>query len=317
VINNYIAANTVVHFAPGTYSVSNIVPKPGMKILGAGKDVTVFVWDGSPQMAMILAYGGATGIVISDLTLNGQQDVRGSTTMAINAVDCNNFTVRNVRVTNFKGGPTSEGFPLAIFCDTTSVTGALIEYCEVDHCYRGTPLTSSIGATLLSFGHGGSGDATTRIMGTIQYNYIHDCPNVQALGGGGTNSIYQGNFIVGCEKGWYRDVYLANGTQVINNQFLNCSHFGIVASSNASGVDDPSSACDGLIITNNIITMDPSVAVPVAGVLIVGQYITNTQVWGNSVTKDTATSIQYGFNITSPGSVVHDNSASPGFTNVP
>lgn len=317
VINNKIPDNTVVHFAPGNYLVSSLTPKNGMKFLGAGKNLTNFFWDGSPQMAMILAYGGRTGIVVSDLTFNGQQDIRGSTPMAINAVDCNDFTVRNVRVTNFKGSATAEGFPLAIFCDTTSVTGALIEYCEVDHCYRGTPLTSSIGATLLSLGHGGAGDPTTRIAGTIQYNYIHDCPNVQALGGGGTNSIYQGNLVVGCQKGWYRDVYLANGTQVINNQFLNCTNFGIVASSNASGVDDPSSACDGLIVANNVITMDPSITVPVAGVLIIGQYVTNTQVWGNSVTKDTATSIQYGFNITSPGSIVHDNSASFGFTNIP
>jgi hypothetical protein len=316
-INNYIPANTVVHFAPGSYSVSNIVPKAGMKLLGAGKDVTNFFWDGSPQMAMILAYGGATGIVISDLTLNGQQDVLASPPMAINAVDCNDFTVRNVRVTNFKGGTSSEAFPLGIFCDTTSVTGALIEYCEVDHCYRGTPLTSTIGATLLSFGHGGSGDPTTRIVGTIQYNYIHDCPHTQGLGGGGTNSVYQGNVIIGCNTGWYRDVYLASGPQVINNQFLNCTYFGIVASSNASGVDDPSSACDGLIVANNTITMDPTITEPVSGILIIGQYVTNTQVYQNSVTKSTATWIQYGFNITGPGSVVHDNSASPGFTNIP
>jgi hypothetical protein len=317
VINNYIPANSVVHFAPGNYSVSNIVPKAGMKLLGAGKDVTNFFWDGSPQTAMILAYGGASGIVISDLTLNGQQDVRPSPPMAINAVDCNNFTVRNVRVTNFKGGTGSEAFPLAVFCDTTSVTGALIEYCELDHCYRGTPASSSIGATLLSFGHGGAGNASTRISGTIQYNYIHDCPHVQGIGGGGTNSVYQGNLIVGCDTGWYRDVYLASGSQVINNRFLDCKSFGIVASSNASGVDDPSSACDGLIIANNTVTMDPSISVPVAGVLVIGSYVTNTQVWGNTVEKDTATWIQYGFNITSPGSIVHDNSASPGFTNVP
>jgi hypothetical protein len=236
--------------------------------------------------------------------------------MAINAVDCNNFTVRNVRVTNFRGAPTAEGFPLAIFCDTISVTGGLIEYCEVDHCYRGTPPTSSIGATLVSFGHGGSGDPTTRVSGTIQYNYIHDCPTTQALGGGGTNSIYQGNVAIGCNIGWYRDVYLANNTQVINNQFLNCKSFGVAASSNASGIDDPGSACNGLVIANNTITMDPTIDEPVAGILTVGSYVTNTQINQNSVTKDTATSIQYGINAATPGSVVHDNVISPGFTNI-
>jgi hypothetical protein len=316
VIDNKIPGNTVVHFAPGNYSVSNITPKPAMKIMGAGRNATNFIWNGEKQYAMISAFGGADGMEVSDLTIDGQQNVWGTTPMAVNAFDCNNVRIRNVRVTNIRGG-LSEAFPLAVFSGNDSVTGALIEYCEVDHCYRGTPLTSSIGATLLGFAHGGGGDPTTRVTGIVQYNYVHDCPNVQALGGGGTDSIYQGNLVVGAEKGWYRDAFLASRTQVINNQFIMCTHYGIVASSNASGTDDPSSACDNLLIENNIITLDPSITVPVAGVLIIGQYVTDTQVWGNSVTKDTATSIQYGFNITSPRSSVHDNSASEGFTNIP
>lgn len=317
-ISNVIPSNTIIHFTAGNYSVSGLALKPGTKFLGAGKDVTTFFWDGEPNPnSLLLAYNGAAGIVISDLTLNGQQDVWGSTPGAINAHDCNDFTIRNVRVTNFKGSSTSEAFPLVIFCDMTTVTGALIEYSEVDHCYRGTPANWPIGATLLGLGHGGGGDPNARIIGTIQYNYIHDCPAVQALGGGGTNSIYQGNVVVGAEKGWYRDVYPASGSQVINNQFLNCAYFGIVASSNASGVDDPTAACDGLIIANNTITMDPTTTVPVAGILIVGSYVTNTQIFGNSVTKSTATFIQYGLNIVGPGSIVYGNWASPGFTNVP
>jgi hypothetical protein len=312
-INNVIPANTVVHFAPGNYSVSNLTPKLGMKFLGAGKDVTNFFWNGEPQASMISSYGGAHGAEISDLTLNGQQDVWGVTPMAVVTFDCNDVKVRNVRVTNFKGGQ-SEAFPISIFCETVSVTGAVIENCEIDHFIPG-----SRGGTLLGLGHGGGGDPTARVSGIVQNNYIHDCPGlgIQGIHGGGTNSVYQGNVVVGVDKGWYRDSFLASGSQVINNHFLNCTHYGIVSSSNASGVDDPNNACDGLIVANNTITMDPTISVPVAGVLMVGSYVTNTQVYGNSVDKNTATWIQYGFNITSPTSIVHDNSASPGFTNIP
>jgi hypothetical protein len=313
VINNYVPSNTVVHFAAGNYSVSNLTPKLGMKFLGAGKDATNFFWNGEPQSGMISSYGGAHGAEISDLTLNGQQDVWGVTPMAVITFDCNDVKIRNVHVTNFKGGQ-SEAFLVSIFCETISVTGAVIENCEIDHFIPGTR-----GGTLLGLGHGGGGDPAARVSGIVQNNYIHDCPGlgIQGIHGGGTNSVYQGNVVVGVDKGWYRDSFLASGSQVINNHFLNCTHYGIVSSSNASGIDVPNNACDGLTVTNNTITMDPTISVPVAGVLVVGSYVTNTQVYGNSVDKNTAIWIQYGFNIASPTSIVYSNTASPGFTNVP
>jgi hypothetical protein len=309
-VNNVIPPNTVIHFVAGNYHVSNLTPKAGVKLLGAGKDATNLLWDGTPQFAMIVNWRGGDGIEISDLTLNGQQDVRGITPMAVNTFDCNDVKIRNVRVTNFKGG-TSEAFPLMIFCEGSSVTGAVIESCEVDHFVSGTG-----GATLLGFGHGGAGDPTARAIGTVQNNYIHDCPGVQALGGGGTNSVFQGNLVVGADKGWYRDSYPISGSQVINNQFINCTHYGIVATSNASGTDDSRNGCDRLIVSNNIITMDPAITEAVTGVLISGNYVTNTQVSGNSVTKSNANRYQYGFLLTGPGTVAHDNYASPGFTNI-
>ena len=121
---------------------------------------------------------------------------------------------------------------------------------------------------------------------------------------------------MGADKGWYHDSWPVNGSQVINNQFINCTHYGIVATSNASGTDDSRNGCDGLIVSNNIITMDPAITEPVAGVLISGNYVTNTQVSGNSVTKSNANQYQYGFLLTGPGTVAHDNYASPGFTNI-
>jgi len=265
---------------------------------------------------MIVNWGGGNNITVSDLTLNGRQDIFGTTPNAIDFFDCNNVIIRNVRITNFKSSPTAEGFPLSIFCGNTSVTGEVIEYCEVDHFVRGTPLSYSVGATLLGLGHGGGGDPTSTVSGTVQYNYIHDCPNVQAIAGGGTNSLYQGNLVVGAEKGWYHDTYRISGSQVINNQFLNCSYFGIVSSSNASGVDDPNNGCDGLVVANNTVTMDPTITVPVSGISLGKNYVTNSQVYGNSVTKSTATYTQYGFLLTGPGTIAHDNYASPGFTNI-
>jgi hypothetical protein len=212
---------------------------------------------------------------------------------------------------------TSEGFPLEIFCQAASVTGAAIEYCEVDHFVRGTPLTWQIGATLLGLGHGGGGSPSTTISGNVRYNYIHDCPNVQALGGGGSNSVYDGNVVIGADKGWYRDSYKVSGSQITNNQFLNCTHYGLVSTSHANGIEDPNNGCDNLTVTNNVVTMDPSISEPVAGISVVGTYVTNSQVWGNSVTKDTATWTQYGYILTGPGTIAHDNSASLGFSNQP
>jgi hypothetical protein len=310
-MSNAIPANTVVHFARGNYSVSNLTPKTGVQLLGTGKNVTNFLWDGEPQLAMISAYGGSDGVLVSDLTLNGQQDVWGATPEAVNIYDSNNVAIRNVRVTNFKGGA-SEGFPLVIFCGTISVTGELIENCEVDHYVSGGPK----GASLLGLGHGGGGDPTSTVSGIVQNNYIHDCPGVQGIAAGGTNSVYQGNLVVGADKGWYHDSYRISGSQVIKNQFLNCTHFGIVSNSSAGGIDNPSDGCDGLIVANNIVTMDPTITVAVCGVGLGQTYVTNSQVWGNSVTKTNANQWEYGYLITGPGSIVHNNYASPGFTNI-
>jgi hypothetical protein len=312
-MNNVIPVNTVVHFVAGNYHVSNLAPKAGVKLLGAGKDMTNFIWDGTggtTNASMIISWGGADGASVSDLTLNGQQDIWGATPMAVVFFDSNNVTIRNVRATNFKGGA-NEAFPVMQFAESISVTGALIENCEVDHFVSG-----SGGATLLGFGHGGSGSDANHITGIAQNNYIHDCPGVQGLGGGGTNSLYQGNLVVGADKGWYHDAWPISGSQVINNQFINCTHYGIDATSNASGTDDPKNGCDGLIVSNNIITMDPAITEAVAGVSATGIHVTNTQVSGNGVTKGNANSYQYGFLLTGPGTVAHDNYASPGFSNI-
>ena len=309
-MNNVIRANTIVHFAAGNYHVSILILKPGVKLLGAGKDITDFLWDGTPQLAMIYSHGGAHGALVSDLSLNGQQDISGATPMAITIFDSNNVTLRNIRATNFKGGA-NEAFLVTQFAQSISVTGAVIENCEVDHFVSGPG-----GATLLGFGHGGSGSGAHRITGTVQNNYIHDCPRVQALNGGGTNSLYQGNLVVGADKAWYHDTYPVSGSQIMNNQFLNCTHYGIVTTSNAGGTDNPDNGCDGLIIANNIVTMDPAITEPVAGISATGNHVTNTQVSGNSVTKSNANRYQYGFYLTGPGTVAHDNYSSPGFTNI-
>jgi hypothetical protein len=309
-MNNVIPANTVVHFVAGNYLVSTLNPKAGVMLLGAGKDITNFLWDGTPQVAMIYSYGGAHGALVSDLTLNGQQDVWGATPMAITIFDSNNVTLRNVRATNFKGGA-GEAFPIAQFDQSISVTGAVIESCEVDHFVSG-----SGGATLLGLGHGGAVTPTS-VTGIVRNNYVHDCPGVQAFGsGGGTNCVFEGNLSVGADKGWYHDTNPLIGSQIKNNQFINCTHYGIVTTSAASGTDEPNNSSDRLIIANNIVTMDPSITEAVAGISATGNHVTNTQVSGNSVTKSNANQYQYGFSLTGPGTIAHDNYASPGFTNI-
>jgi hypothetical protein len=309
-MNNVVHPNTIVHFAAGDYHVSTLTLKSGVKLLGAGKDITNFLWHGTSQLGMIYSFGGAHGALISDLTLNGQQDIWGATPMAVSIFDSNNVTLRNIRATNFKGGA-NEAFLVTQISQSISVTGALIENCEVDHFVSGPG-----GATLLGFVHGGGGSGANRITGTVQNNYIHDCPGVQGLNGGGTNSLYQGNLVVGTFAGWYHDAWPVNGSRVINNQFINCTHMGIVATSDAGGVDDPNNGCDGLIVANNIVTLDPSVTSDMYGVWLRGVHVTNAQVSGNSVTKATANRWQYGYLLTGPGTIAHDNYASPGFTNV-
>ncbi len=140
---------------------------------------------------------------------------------------------------------------------------------------------------------------------------------MQALNGGGSNTIYQGNYVVGAEKGWYHDTWPVSGSQVINNQFLNCTHYGIVATSNASGTDNANNGCDALTVSGNTITMDPSVMVPVAGVLLSGKYVSNSTVTANNITKTTAVWTQYGYNVTGPNPTLQNNQTSAGFTNIP
>ena len=62
--------------------------------------------------------------------------------------------------------------------------------------------------------------------------------------------------------------------------------------------------------------MDPAITEAVAGISATGNHVTNTQVSGNSVTKSNANQYQYGFSLTGPGTIAHDNYASPGFTNI-
>jgi hypothetical protein len=94
---NVIPENTVIHFAAGNYNVSNLGLKRGFKLMGAGKDVTNFLWDGESQLAMISCYSG-DGVEVSDLTLNGQQDRWGVTPNGINTYDCNDVRIHKWRM---------------------------------------------------------------------------------------------------------------------------------------------------------------------------------------------------------------------------
>lgn len=311
-MNNTIPANTVVHFVAGNYQVSNLALKQGVQILGAGKDVTNFLWDGESQVAMISSNGGAHSALVSDLTLNGQQDAWGQTPVAITIFDSNNVIIRNVRATNFRGG-NSEAFLVTQFGQDISVTGALIESCEVDHFVSGPG-----GTTLLGFAHGGSGSPNNRISGIVQNNYIHDCPGAQALNGGGSNSIYQGNLVIGAATAWYHDTFPASDTQILNNQFLDCTHYGIAATSSAGGTDQQFDSYDGLIVQGNIITLDPTVVTDMYGVAMWGNYITNLQVIDNTVIKAAVFNGQFGFSIgCGPGLVEYGNQATAGLWNTP
>ncbi len=161
-VNNQLGTNVIIHFAPGDYKVSSLTPKAGVQFLGAGKDLTRLLWDGESVQALFSSYGPSDGTLISDLTLDGQQNLWGATPMAVTIFDSKNVTLRNLRVTNFRGS-TFEAFLVTLFAQTKSITGCLIEYCEVDHFY-----VTPNGATLLGFAHGGSGSASHTISGSVQ-----------------------------------------------------------------------------------------------------------------------------------------------------
>ena len=309
-----VPAFSTVHLAPGTYTVSGITGQLGLKLRGAGKDVTVLQWNGimPDGRAMIYSQSGAHGMEVSDMTLDGQQNLYGETPLAINFFDSNDVKIQNIRATNFRGGA-FEAFLVTLFCGSTTVTGGLIDGCEVDHFYRGTG-----GSTLLGLQHGGGGSLTNRIHGAVTNNYIHDCPFVQGLDGGGTRSLYQNNVVDGCWLGLNHDTALVDDSYILNNQFLNCGHYGINLRTDAGGPDMATNACNGFVVANNLVTLNAGITGDTAGVLIQGAYNTNVQVYGNTVKKDAVTGPwQYAFYVsTGPGLAVGPNDASPGLSSV-
>jgi hypothetical protein len=304
-INSVIAEQTLIHLLAGVFHVIELAPKAGHRLVGAGKYATTFL--GVSGEGMIRSWGGAHGAQVTDLTMDG-----GATNaFAVQFFDANDVLVRNVRATNFKNKPVGESFTVAIFAQGMSPVGLLFDHVEIDNYIGGAG-----GATLLQFGHGGSGDPQHLCTGVIQGCYIHDCPLVQAIGMGARNSVIKGNLVVNCVNGAYWDSWPTINVQVLENFFLNCRHMGIIANGRASGHDDPINSSEGLVIADNVVAINDALESDCCGVGISGSYVKNTQVLRNQVIKNSIFgNWQKGFDLEAPGTVAADNFASPGLVN--
>lgn len=305
-INDQIPEGVLIHLLGGTFHVSELAPKAGMKLVGAGKNATVFFGVGGE--GLVRSWGGANGAAVSDLTMNGQ----GMTAFAVQFFDSNDVVVRNIRVTNFRGLPAGESFVVHCFAQSMSPSGLMFERVEIDG-YVGGPG----GATLIGFGHGGGGDPQNMCTGVIQGCYLHDSPGVQAGFMGGRNCIIRGNLVERCLRGAYWDTWPMVGCQVIENFFLQCPGGGVTMNGHAGGHEDPNNATEGVVIADNVVELPDAETEAVVGISVAGQYVKNTLVARNQVIKNVvAGNWQRGYQLEPPTTVARDNYASPGLFNV-
>ena len=164
---NSFAANTTIHFGPGTFQISGFKDlattswvKSGMKIYGSGVDVTTLQMVSasmadSHYYAIGHPYAQTTSNLadyfeVSDLTIDCNLAAAGATT-ACGAVRLlgNHARVRRVKVINWgrKGGAVSECFVLAMLtADPASGVTAVVG-CGIEECIAVTPGAADVGPT--------------------------------------------------------------------------------------------------------------------------------------------------------------------------
>lgn len=308
--------NETVHLAAGTYSLAPItITGDNFKLLGAGKDKSTIQWDGtgiSTSNTALIYVTTADGFEASGLTIDGRSDAYANTpTRGIISDSGNNVTYRYVRVTRLDYTTVNyELFPLGILTGSdASVTGAVIENCEVDHIDGY--------ATGIVFGYNGV-DPTQTVTGVMRGNYVHDSPTINGIGlGGSRNCVITGNRVIGANAGFNRDSAIGENDLITNNHFTGCHQYGLIWTCRANGTDDATAASKGLIIEGNTISVTGE-RNDTAIINVSGSYLTNTSILNNDLTcTGTPNKYMYGMQLDriGTGTVVRDNRETAGMSN--
>jgi hypothetical protein len=264
------AANTRVHLGPGTFATQGYYdgaasgygwqPKPAMKIIGSGIDVTTIQLAASLPTNNVhyfaighaLSTGTAPNQVanpmdfceVSDLTIDSNLAGQGSNTVACGAVRLfgNHARIRRVKAKNWGNKlPSNLGFVLAVIVADPDTNAAMID-AGIEDCVALTPATSTTRDVLILHAGGKDYDATNQLesygAGPFIRNCFVDCDPTGSLGANVSTDyhrFFRGLSMSSCKGGviegnqvhntWYGGPYLtkwsARSITVRNNFYKN------------------------------------------------------------------------------------------------
>src|SRR6266516_1761374 len=189
-LNNF-SANTRVHMGPGPFQTNGYAdgvgggwqPKPGMKIVGSGIDVTTLQLAATSSNAHFYAIGHALSsstldyFEVSDLTIDCNLAGHSGASVACGAVRVmgNHARVRRIKVINW--GTKSSTRPCFVIGVVTAdppsgVTG--VTDCGIEECMAVTPGSGNVGPVTLLHA-GGIESAATNVTGLGIGPFIRNC----------------------------------------------------------------------------------------------------------------------------------------------
>ncbi len=251
------AANTRVHLGPGTFTTQGYYdgaasgygwqPKPAMKIIGSGIDVTTIQLASSLPTNNVhyfaighaLSTGTAPNQVanpmdfceVSDLTIDSNLAGQGSNTVACGAVRLfgSHVRVRRVKAKNWGNKlpsnlPSNLGFVLAVVVADPDTNAAMID-AGIEDCLALTPATNTSRDVLILHAGGKDYDATNQLeaygTGPFIRNCFVDCDSTGSLGANVSTDyhrFFRGLSMSSCKGGviegnqvhntWYGGPYL-------------------------------------------------------------------------------------------------------------
>jgi hypothetical protein len=217
--------NIKIHLNPGTYYTApqsggahDWCLKPGMKLFGAGRELTVIEISSGTSITAVRSAYAATDVEVADLTIkcNGLADGSAKRTGVSLYGDRN--AVRRVKVIDPSAFAGNEAFAIHVGpknsngTDNTNGVGSVIEDCEVIQNYKagwlnGIQLANGQGISRFNrvfMPVWDAGDADT-----LAYNMS-----------GVTSLLFTGNYSVGSKRAFYHDFLSAYNVLISHNHFV-------------------------------------------------------------------------------------------------
>ncbi len=330
-VMNGLAAYTRINLGPGTFQTNGYAdgvsggwqPKPGVKIVGSGADVTILQLAGSSMSAHYYAIGHSLGtgghpnlmdfFEVSDLTIDCHLAAFSGTSAACGAVRAmgNHAKIRRVKVVNWGTKSTSRPcFVLAaITADPPSGANG-VEDCGIEECLAVSPDTNNVGPVTI-FHAGGMEAAATNVVGFGVGPCIRNCfadagasnlssPEIRGLSMGWCKAgIVEGNQAHNLTYGTFQQATSAQDIVVRNNWFKNVNKgafLGGIAASQGTGSLSLSAPTATVtipsghnLLVNDVVLISTSPATSFNGIVV-------------TVTSVTSTTFTFKTSITSPPS---------------